>query len=75
MLISFDTLIRCFDYAYFWPTSGQIGMGVLIAWITLALTGCWRAEPSWIDRSGRVLDIVWIVTVVADRFAWLLWLR
>ena len=73
-LTSFDAFIRCFGFSYFWPTAGRIGFGVLIAWTTLALAGCWRPEPSWIDRSGRVLGFVWIIAFVADRFAWLLWL-
>jgi hypothetical protein len=73
-LTSFDKFTLCFNFGYFWPTTGQIGFGVLIAWTTLALAGCWRPEPSWIDRTGRVLGIVWIVAFVADRFAWLLWL-
>jgi len=73
-LTNFDKLIRCFSYVYFWQTTGQVGFGVLIAWTTLAFAGCWRSEPSWIDRMGRVLGVVWIIAFVADRFAWLLWL-
>jgi len=73
-LTNFDRFILCFSFGYFWPTTGNIGFGVLIAWTTLALTGCWRPEASWIDRSGRLLGVVWILAFVADRFAWLLWL-
>ena len=25
---------------------------VVVAWATLALTGCWRPERSWIDPAG-----------------------
>jgi hypothetical protein len=74
-LISFDRFIQCFNFRYFWPTTGQIGFGVLIAWTTLALAGCWRPEPNWIDRSGRVLGVVWIIAFIADKFAWRLWLN
>jgi hypothetical protein len=72
-LTNLDKFVLCFNYGYFWPTMGQIGFGVLISWTTLALAGCWQPEPSWIDRSGRVLGVVWIIAFVADRFAWLLW--
>ncbi len=64
--------IQCFDYGYFWRASAESGGGVLVAWMTLALAGCWRAEPNWIDRSGRVLGAVWITAFAADRFNWLL---
>ena len=74
-VINLDRFILCFSFGYFWRTTAQIGFGVLIAWTTLALAGCWRAEPSWIDRSGRVLGVVWIIAFIADRFAWLLWLN
>ena len=74
-LTSFDRFIAYFNYGYFWPTTGQIGFGVLIAWTTLALAGCWRSDASWIDRAGRILGVVWIIAFVADRFAWFLWLH
>lgn len=38
-----------------------IQIGVLGAWGTLALTGRWRSERSWIDRVGRLLGVVWVV--------------
>jgi hypothetical protein len=36
------------------------GWAVAVAWLTLALTGRWRPEPSWVDRWGRVLGCTWI---------------
>jgi hypothetical protein len=36
------------------------GWAVIVAWLTLALAGRWRPEPSWIDRFGRVLGCMWI---------------
>jgi hypothetical protein len=56
-------------------TTGRIGFAVVIARATLALAGCWRSEPTWIDRSGRALGVVWILAFIADRLAWLLWLQ
>jgi hypothetical protein len=41
-LTSSDKFVQCFSYAYFWPATGQIGFGVLIAWTTLALAQCWQ---------------------------------
>lgn len=39
---------------------------VVAAWSFLAMTGRMQAEPSWIDRAGRVLGVAWIaVSVVA----------
>lgn len=31
------------------------------AWLVLLLSGRWRAEPSWVDRLGRFLGMVWLV--------------
>jgi hypothetical protein len=36
------------------------GLLVLASWLTLAATESWRAEPGWVDRSGRVLGIAWM---------------
>lgn len=38
-----------------------IGLSVLVAWTTLALSGRWRRPADWIDRSGRALGVFWIV--------------
>lgn len=54
-------IITLFDYGFFWPATSEVGEGVLVCWITLACTGCWRPEPTWIDRTGRVLGVVWII--------------
>jgi hypothetical protein len=44
---------------------GFIGLAVLVSWLTLLVGGRWRAEPSWIDRLGRVMGAVWIVELGA----------
>ncbi len=36
------------------------GLAVLVSWMTLLVTGRWRAEPSWIDRLGRSMGFFWI---------------
>lgn len=37
------------------------GLAILATWITLSVIRRWNAEPSWIDRFGRVLGIYWVV--------------
>jgi hypothetical protein len=41
--------------------SPSIGWIIISAWFVLAVSGRWRPEPSWTDRSGRVLAVAWIV--------------
>jgi hypothetical protein len=41
---------------------GLVGVTVLVAWLFLALGRRWRAEPIWLDRSGRLLGIIWVAT-------------
>jgi hypothetical protein len=45
------------------------------AWFSLALGGSWRPEPSWIDRTGRILGLGWFLAnaVNAARIALYLW--
>jgi hypothetical protein len=40
------------------------GFPVSCVWIALRLAGVWHAEPSWIDRTGRVLGIYWVLNGV-----------
>jgi hypothetical protein len=42
-----------------------IGCDVLTVWLALALSGRWRAEPSWIDRTGRAVGLIWIGLFIA----------
>lgn len=44
-----------------WPVlESRIPPAVVSAWVTLALCGRWRAESSWIDRTGRVFGSFWV---------------
>jgi hypothetical protein len=36
------------------------------AWLTLAIGGWWRSEPSWVDRLGRVLGLGWILAMLVQ---------
>lgn len=40
------------------PTFGVV---VALVWLTAWAAGAWRPEPGWIDRSGRVVGVIWIV--------------
>ena len=51
------------------------GWAVAIAWATQALVGRWRPEPSWLDRSGRLLGSIWIAlgvlaSLLVDQTPW-----
>jgi hypothetical protein len=47
--------------------AGQILLAAAtpLAWFFLAVTGRWAAEPSWIDRSGRILGALSMVSLPA----------
>ncbi|WP_165228102.1 hypothetical protein [Aquisphaera insulae] len=47
----------------------RVGFAVAGAWLSLRLAGRWRAEPTWIDRLGRIMGWLWI------GLAAVLWLR
>jgi hypothetical protein len=51
------------------------GWAVAVSWCTLAFTGRWRAEPSWVDRWGRALGCTWIIlgplaSLLIDHTTW-----
>jgi hypothetical protein len=39
-----------------------------LAWLSLFATRRWHPEPTWIDRFGRFLGVLWIVSVPAIWF-------
>lgn len=42
----------------------ELCFSVVGAWLALAASGRWKAEPSWIDRTGRAIGVLWIVSNV-----------
>jgi hypothetical protein len=40
--------------------SQRIGAAVFWCWMTMALSGRWRLEPTWLDRLCRVLGFAWL---------------
>ncbi|MFO0888604.1 MAG: hypothetical protein U0790_05580 [Isosphaeraceae bacterium] len=45
-------------FNYWTANSVAAGCAVAVAWALLALSRKWEAEPSWVDRLGRVLGAV-----------------
>ncbi len=41
----------------------QMCLAVAVSWALLLVGGQWRAEPSWIDRMGRVLGTYYILMI------------
>jgi hypothetical protein len=35
----------------------------MVAWLALGLSRKWTAEPSWIDRAGRLMGILWLLSI------------
>ncbi len=48
-----------------WAGPLPAGFAVAVAWATQALVGRWRAEPSWVDRLGRLVGCGWMALGVA----------
>ena len=51
------------------------GWAVATSWLTLALTGRWRPEASWVDRLGRALGFAWLLlgppaSLLIDHATW-----
>ena len=63
--IGFDTIVMIMGFELL---PAALGLAVLAAWTTLLLGRRWRAEPSWIDRMGRMLGVAWIVLGLASPF-------
>ena len=45
--------------------SSQVGLVIVTSWFALSAAGLWRAEPSWIDRAGRLVALGWITLFLA----------
>ena len=50
----------------------DVGCAVAVAWTIQGLGGRWRPEPSWIDRTGRVLGAFWIATIPFAYFTYMI---
>jgi hypothetical protein len=45
----------------------EIGCAVAAAWIVQRISERWRCEPTWLDRTGRILGAFWVGT---SPFSW-----
>ena len=55
----------------FWTTtSDRVGLVVAGAWLILALSGRWRADPGWIDRLGCALGACWVGWLLVELIPW-----
>jgi hypothetical protein len=39
-----------------------LGYAIATSWFALRLSGRWRSEPGWIDRTGTILGVAWVVS-------------
>jgi hypothetical protein len=78
-LLLIPDVLRAINGPYFRPmlinlwlfSSQWTGIAILSSWIALSLSGRWRSEQNWIDRSGRVLGCCWICSYAfAVAFHW-----
>ncbi len=60
-LLRTGPLIFIYRHPYEPAWEARVGPAVIGAWLVLAIGRRWRSERGWIDRSGRLLGIFWIV--------------
>lgn len=44
----------------------QVSFAAAGGWIALAVSGRWRTEPGWIDRTGCIIGMLWILVTVVE---------
>ena len=53
--------------ARYWRLSHEHpGPAVAATWLGLVLSRRWRPEPGWIDRVGRLIGALWLLTLLLD---------
>ena len=50
--------------------SPRAGAAVFWCWVTMALSGCWRPEPTWLDRLCRLLGFAWLAMALLFTYAY-----
>jgi hypothetical protein len=48
------------------PSIVTTACAIMSAWVMLAITRLGRPEASWIDRTGRILGVLWIAAAVCQ---------
>jgi hypothetical protein len=41
-----------------------LGYAVAASWVVLALSGQWCPEAGWIDRGGKTIGVIWILSCI-----------
>jgi hypothetical protein len=49
---------------YLFQATARTAVALAVVWLILAASRRFRPEPSWIDRLGRVLGVLWITVAV-----------
>jgi len=65
--IQFGDLIRelaLMLLSFHFAPQANVGAAVLLVWLVTWASGRCRPEPSWVDRSGRVLGAIWVCTAL-----------
>jgi hypothetical protein len=65
-------IVRLPDGRLFTIYGDCVGLAVLGSWLCLLFSGCWRPVPTWIDRLGRALGVLWIIMTLVLWFRCLL---
>jgi hypothetical protein len=62
-----NELLRMLLPPVYWPShTHHVGQAVAVTWLGLLLSRRWRPEPGWIDRFGRLIGILWLLTMLLD---------
>ncbi len=61
------------DRVWTWFSIGSVSSVVLTCWLIMALARVGRREPGWIDRSGRCLGYLWIISCLNLPFCFFLY--
>lgn len=65
LLDSQNDMLRMLLPPVYWPGhSHHVGQAVAAAWLGLLLSRRWRPEPGWIDRFGRSIGVLWLLTML-----------
>jgi hypothetical protein len=67
MLDPKNELLRLLLPPVYWPAhSHHVGQAVAVTWLGILLSRRWRPEPGWIDRFGRLIGVLWLLTMLLD---------
>jgi hypothetical protein len=76
MAVAWTRTVQDLSPEYFTGAATAIGLAVSVSWLVMVASHCWRPEPGWIDRLGRLLGAGWIgmipggLYVALIRFQW-----